>query len=122
MNYFAGGDGVGYNPVWICGGCAAKIKGNGDKLEEENRELRLENVALHGKLEEILKEVKNLKRDLKREIKEELQVEIGKEIGKMKREMFGNMKGDEEKKKREANLIVHSLAEAGEGDGEILKI
>ena len=37
MNYFAGGDEVGYNPVWICGGCAAKIKGNGDKLEEENR-------------------------------------------------------------------------------------
>ena len=45
-------------------------------------------------------------------------MEMGKEIGKMKREMFGNMKGDEEKKKREANLIVHSLAEAGEGDRE----
>ena len=114
LDYFGGS-----KAPWVCRSCTGQVKANREKvegLEAENSRLMIENRAVNGKLEEILRGIREIKQEIKSEIKAELKEEIIGEVRREFREEMETMRDSDEVRKRECNLIVHGMREVGENE------
>ena len=106
---------------WFCLTCDREMigmRGQVENLRKENEILRQENAKLMGMLERLEIKVDDLKDTLKAEIKAEIKEEIRGEIGN---EFQEDIRDQEEKRKRERNIIISNLKEGEEEREDMAK-
>ena len=135
-DYFAGKS----SALYVCKRCKGEVKGAKGKIEKltnENDELRRENEKIMKMMGDIVEEMREMKGVIKRELKEELMVEMEKIRGNvvavagmqegniqqqvsmvtdLKKEVLNTVKEEDEKRKRECNVVVHGLRKTESSD------
>jgi len=98
---------------WCCRGCRRNVRGMKEEnkvLRQENKTLRLENEKLRLRISAIEERVDAVKEEIINEVKVEVTRGIQDEI-------VNRLKQEEEKKKRECNLILYNLRESEKENG-----
>ena len=101
------------NMDWYCPDC----RGNIGQMKEQNEILSMENAKLreeNKKLYERLGVLENKVEDIKNEVKADVMKDMNDTINMF----FDKIKENEEKKKRENNLILFSVPESNKDNGK----
>jgi len=106
--------GRGSDAVWVCQGCRGNFRGISrrmEKLEKENEELKRENDNIMGKFQVLIDRIEGYKEDIVNRVRGELIESMDVAID---RKIERRFKEEEEKKKRECNVVVHGLKEGND--------
>ena len=122
--------------MYVCGKCKKEVRGakiKMDKLMYENEGLRKENEKIMKMMNDIVEEMREMKGVIKRELKDELLDEIEEKmrvkvgvgagveaehlqqekqismVSNLKREVLDTVKEEDEKRKRDCNVVVHGM-------------
>jgi len=104
----------GDDTVWVCRSCRGNVKGMSrrmEKLERENQLLRKENESVMNKFQMVIDKIEGLREEIAGRVKAEVMECMNAAID---RKIENKMKDEEDKRKRECNVVVHGLREGND--------
>jgi predicted RNase H-like nuclease (RuvC/YqgF family) len=101
--------------LWFCNKCKGAVKKNNEKIKE----LEAKNKEMEDKLKDMDEKWEKFKEEIMNETAERVRKELNHDLVKQTMEcVMYQLKEDEEKNKRKANLVIYNLEESDKSEIE----